>query len=331
MKSKLLKKMFDRPIAYHRALVPFAGVTGAVLLSQAIYWSKRLEEDRDGWFYKTRDEWNEETGLTRKEQETARKKLTSLGILEEKLQGIPAQLWFRVNFDVLQTCLLESDQQVGTKVTNKEVRKVPTYYTETTPEITQKDFSEKLSVNHTDGKTPSSSEQSTSFQGNDLQSDGSELQELLEQRATRKVKRELKRKYNGSVPPWVDVDKIVEKEVKVNTPPSSVTITQEYRDFCEFISKDRKAIHIATIEGQRAFNVLKAEGYLVPHIKCACRIAYRVDDFWKNNFTPELFFRKKAYGTGEALDHVGKFLNARANDNPEITKIKQEMKNELGE
>lgn len=191
-------------------------------------------------------------------------------------------------------------------------------------------FLEKSLESHSDRKTPPSSDQSPSLKENDYpESNGSDFQEFLGQKKVRKIKRQLKKKYNGSVPPWVDVDKLVEKEVRVNTPPPSVTITQEYRDFCSFISEDRKAIHIATVEGQRLWDNLLREGYQPAHIKCASRIAYRVDDFWKNNYTPELFFRKKTYGTGEAIDHVGKFLNARANDNPTITEIKQEMKNEL--
>lgn len=109
----------------------------------------------------------------------------------------------------------------------------------------------------------------------------------------------------------------------------SVTITRDYRDFCEFISKDRRAIHIPTTNGQKLWDKLLLEGYLPAHIKCASRIAYKTDEFWKNNFTPELFFRKKSSTSGEALDNIGKFVNYRADENPELVKIKQEMKHEL--
>lgn len=95
--SSDLMPLLDRPIAYQRI---FAHVCGdpiaAILLSQAFFWSSRTK-DTDGWFYKTQAEWFEETGLTRRHQETARKKLVSLGVLEEVRRGIPAQLFFRLD------------------------------------------------------------------------------------------------------------------------------------------------------------------------------------------------------------------------------------------
>lgn len=70
-----LASMLDRPIAFQRSFVHLgAGITGALMLSQAVYWANRGSDD-DGWFFKTQVEWEDETGLSRTEQETARKKL----------------------------------------------------------------------------------------------------------------------------------------------------------------------------------------------------------------------------------------------------------------
>lgn len=101
-----LRELLDRPIAYHRAFVPIAGVAGAVMLSQAIYWSKRTN-DSDGWFFKTIEAWEKETGLTRREQETARRRLS--GILIAELRGIPARLYFCVDFSALEKALSHGD------------------------------------------------------------------------------------------------------------------------------------------------------------------------------------------------------------------------------
>lgn len=90
----------DRPIAFNRHYVTIGcGITGALMLSQAVYWSKRTK-DKDGWFYKTQTEWELETGLTRREQDTARSRLESLGVLYVERRGIPAQLFYKV--DVMQ-------------------------------------------------------------------------------------------------------------------------------------------------------------------------------------------------------------------------------------
>ena len=92
-----LPQLLDRPIAYHRI---FAHVCGdpiaAIFLSQAFFWSPRTK-DEEGWFYKTQAQWFDETGLTRRHQETARKKLVAFGILQEVRRGIPAQLYFRLD------------------------------------------------------------------------------------------------------------------------------------------------------------------------------------------------------------------------------------------
>lgn len=108
-KIPLLTLKNTRPIAFHRPFLYLGlNVSAGVFLSQVCYWSEnRTTIDRDGWFYKTADDWFEETGLTRREQEGARKKLRDLGILEEKRQGLPAKLFFRVNHDVLHKLLLE--------------------------------------------------------------------------------------------------------------------------------------------------------------------------------------------------------------------------------
>ena len=94
---ELLLEVFDIPVSFHRCLVPITGgVTAALMLSQAIWTTQTIERAADGWFSKSRDEWTEETGLSRWEQETARRALRSAGVLEERRVGVPAKLWFRV-------------------------------------------------------------------------------------------------------------------------------------------------------------------------------------------------------------------------------------------
>lgn len=89
----------DRPIAFNRDFVRFGiGVKGALMLSQAIYWAKRTK-DPDGWFYKSSDEWEEETGLTYEEQKTARKNMGNFLICE--LRGLPARNYYKVNEEAL--------------------------------------------------------------------------------------------------------------------------------------------------------------------------------------------------------------------------------------
>ncbi|MGK0524551.1 MAG: hypothetical protein ACI92N_002190 [Pseudomonadales bacterium] len=104
--------LFDRPIAFQRAFVDLGvGITGALMLSQCVYWAKR-SQDKSGWFYKSQQDWEEETGLNRREQERARKALRTIGVVEERRRGVPARMYFRVNEETLNDALLGSPKEV---------------------------------------------------------------------------------------------------------------------------------------------------------------------------------------------------------------------------
>ncbi len=103
---QLLLDVFDAPVTFHRCLVPVTGgITSALLLSQAIWTSQWLEPAADGWFLRSQDEWTQETGLSRWEQESARRALRRSGLLEERRIGMPARLWFRVRPDAVWRAL----------------------------------------------------------------------------------------------------------------------------------------------------------------------------------------------------------------------------------
>ena len=106
-----IKQLLERPVAYYAVLAQISGsVNAGLILSQSIYWTPRTD-DRDGWFYKTREQWQQELGLKRAQQESARKSLRDRDLLEEKLAGNPARLYFRVNLEaVLQAILLATGQ-----------------------------------------------------------------------------------------------------------------------------------------------------------------------------------------------------------------------------
>jgi len=99
--------ILDRPIAFHRI---FSRITGSVnaglMLSQGFYWSGRTGSN-NGWFWKTQEEWEEETTLTRRQQETAREILRSKGFFKEEFRGIPRKLWFKLDIDAVENAILE--------------------------------------------------------------------------------------------------------------------------------------------------------------------------------------------------------------------------------
>ncbi len=108
-----LLRLLDRPIAFHRCFVTLTGsVTAALMLSQALYWQQRTK-DPDGWWYKKQGEWTDETGLSRREQENARRKLQKLSLLHEERRGVPAKLWYRVDEIRLLEMLARSSVGAG--------------------------------------------------------------------------------------------------------------------------------------------------------------------------------------------------------------------------
>jgi len=127
--SHPLAHLLDRPIAYHRIFVTLTGgVAGAVFLSQAVYWQQRVPNGRSGWWWKKQSDWADETGLSRREFETARRRLRDLGILSYRVGGMPKKTWYKLHFDQLEHQLTSltaqnggSDKTVCTERTNQNV------------------------------------------------------------------------------------------------------------------------------------------------------------------------------------------------------------------
>jgi len=100
-----LTDLLRRPIAFHRPLVDVTkSITAALMLSQALYWNPRTGKN-DGWFFKTQEEWTKETGMSRAEQETARKSLLNLDVWEERYDRLLHRMWYRVKTEQLSRML----------------------------------------------------------------------------------------------------------------------------------------------------------------------------------------------------------------------------------
>ncbi len=89
-----------------------------LFLSQVWYWSSRTK-NKDGWFYKTQEDWEKELGLTATEQKRIRDILKKKGILDEKLKGLPRQLHFCLNKSKLSELLRKADENNLETVQNK--------------------------------------------------------------------------------------------------------------------------------------------------------------------------------------------------------------------
>lgn len=103
----VLLDLFGRPpVVFHRSFVEIAGgVSGALWLSHAVALSQEPGAEGKATFYFSSDQCAEATGMSRREQELARKSLRTAGLLVECRQG--GAPTYRLDFERLASLLLE--------------------------------------------------------------------------------------------------------------------------------------------------------------------------------------------------------------------------------
>jgi len=126
-----LATLLIRPIAFHPSLAKlFGGINEAIYWQQLHYWSDKGNRE-DGFIYKTKDNIEKETTLTRRQQDPVRKKLEELGVLEVKnikVENAPT-LHYRVNVAKVMALLEKQEKEklknpISTKGTNGKAHNV---------------------------------------------------------------------------------------------------------------------------------------------------------------------------------------------------------------
>lgn len=107
--TAMAAEMLGPSVAYHRTLAAIAGgVHAGLMLSRALQLTRLpSRQPLDGWICSSAARWTEEIGLTRREQETARRDLVKAGVWEEALRGMPSSLVGRVRLDRLLSLLTD--------------------------------------------------------------------------------------------------------------------------------------------------------------------------------------------------------------------------------
>lgn len=116
-KEILQSVLQSKPISYRADFAKICGsVAAGVMLSQAYYWSGRSTKHGEGWFEKTSAEWDFETGLTDKQQQTARHTLAKLGFMVSERKGDRGRMCSRLNIDEIYKALVafyKADRRKG--------------------------------------------------------------------------------------------------------------------------------------------------------------------------------------------------------------------------
>jgi hypothetical protein len=93
----LRRVLSDRPIAFHPELArAFGGINEALFFQQIAYWSDKGDDPE--WIYKSQVELEHETCLSAYQQKQARDHLKRLGVLQDERRGVPARLYYRIDW-----------------------------------------------------------------------------------------------------------------------------------------------------------------------------------------------------------------------------------------
>lgn len=98
---------FGNPVAYYPGLVKYLGSVNAVLMFCQFFYLSGKEASPLG-IYKSVEDIESETGLSYREQVTARKQLTSRGILIETTKRLEHKIYFRIDADKLDEIITGS-------------------------------------------------------------------------------------------------------------------------------------------------------------------------------------------------------------------------------
>ncbi|WP_140178347.1 replication protein [Providencia stuartii] len=91
---------FGRPVAYYPGLVKrFGSVNAVIFFSQIFYWQDKTDSELG--VYKSSEDITAETGLSYREQLTARKHLVKRGVLIETDRRLEHKIYYRIDCDQL--------------------------------------------------------------------------------------------------------------------------------------------------------------------------------------------------------------------------------------
>lgn len=123
MNPSTMLKNTGRAIAYRPNLARlFGGVIAEIFFEQIFYWQDKA--DHVLGVYKTQEELEIETGLSRKEQETARKLLREKGVLIETHKRLEHRMYYKIDCEKLDELLatLANDTNEHSRMPESDIR-----------------------------------------------------------------------------------------------------------------------------------------------------------------------------------------------------------------
>jgi hypothetical protein len=154
----------NRTVGYSPDLArAVGGATIGLFLSQLLFLSDK-GANPEGWVYKSEAEMGKETGLTKREQQTARRKLLALGVIQIVRQGFKFTYHFRIVWERLyqvieqfqrgQNVPTEPSQQLQNVRAERQqnVSTEPDHWQQNVPKDQQQNVATQYRDNNTENK-----------------------------------------------------------------------------------------------------------------------------------------------------------------------------------
>lgn len=115
-KSKYIGMLLsnDGFIVINKNLIKLIGLNSSILIGELVseynYYEKENKLIDKAWFYSTTPNIEENTGLSRYQQDEAIKKLQNKKIIDIKIMGMPSKRYFKINYENIEK-LLKKDQK----------------------------------------------------------------------------------------------------------------------------------------------------------------------------------------------------------------------------
>ena len=114
-------------IIINKILIKAVGTDAAILLgelcSEYNYWENKNKLVEGKWFYSTRENIEENTGLTEHKQRQALKKLIGLKLVEITRKGIPCKNYYKLNEKEILKCYSNTQKSLAKAQKNSVVEK----------------------------------------------------------------------------------------------------------------------------------------------------------------------------------------------------------------
>ena len=103
-------------IMTNKILIKAVGTDAAIILgelcSEYNYWEQRDELLNGKWFYSTRENIEDNTGLSEYRQRVAINKLIKIGLVETKKMGIPCKIYYKLNEMNILNCYRDTQENL---------------------------------------------------------------------------------------------------------------------------------------------------------------------------------------------------------------------------